>query len=400
VRTAVAVTLLSALAALPSLPLWAKDAPAVEANAAARDLGSAVQSEPSPQTGVTLPAMIGQMIMIGFPGHSTSEEWPRRAARMIQDGRVGGVVLFSGNVTDPAQLKRLIAFLQSGKSPAPFISVDQEGGTIQRLTAAKGFLGLPSAHRVAKLDQIHAYRLYRRSAGELARLGINVSFGPVVDLNINAANPAIGRLGRSYDSDPQRVIAFARQFIDAHNQAGVLTSAKHFPGHGSAGGDPHDRPVDISRTWRSAELEPFRDLIGDEFVDMIMVSHLVHPLFSDGDRPASLSHRAIQGVLRGELGFRGLVVTDDLDMGAITRRYPLEEAAVAAVAAGADLLVIANNRHPDTKIAERITAAISRAIADNRIPRRTVENAYARIAAAKKKLQQHRSYLIGGAPSP
>jgi beta-N-acetylhexosaminidase len=355
---------------------------------------------PPPRSAVPLDAMIGQMIVIGFPGQNPADEWPKRVASMIQDGRIGGVVLFSENVVSPSQLKKLVSSLLPDQALPPFISVDQEGGGVQRLAPIKGFVGLPSAHDIAKLDQIAAYRLYRRNARQLADLGINLNFGPVVDLNVNVANPVIGRLGRSYDRNPERVIAFARHFIGAHDQVGVLTSAKHFPGHGSASADPHHTPVDISQSWKESELDPFRDLIGDNFVEMIMVSHLVHPRFSDRDRPASLSRRAIQDVLRGELGFRGLVVTDDLDMKAITARYSVDKAAVLAAAAGADLIVVANNKKPDAEIAERIRIAISHAVASGDIPRKAIEDAYDRILKVKKKLQDRRLYALSNEKAP
>jgi beta-N-acetylhexosaminidase len=333
--------------------------------------------------------MIGQMILIGFPGQRATAEWPARAARMVRDGRIGGVVLFGHNVVEPAQLKELVsAIADGGHLLRPFIAVDQEGGAIQRLTKAKGFVGLGSAQQIAQQDQIEAFRVYRNTAFELAELGINVNFGPVVDLRTNAVSPSIGRLYRSYGREPKRVIAYARQFIDAHERAGVLASAKHFPGHGSARLDPHDERVDITATWQEEELEPFRDLIGDKFVEMIMVGHLIHPRFSDrNNRPASLSRRTIEGALRGTLGFQGLVVTDDLDMAAISDRYSIEDAAVMAVAAGSDLLIVANTRRPDPMIADRMIGAIAGAVASGRISRERIEAAYQRIVAAKSKLE-------------
>lgn len=381
--------------ALPKLAPARANEPQNPASAGPRRLPAAQQAQ-RPDSGSALRSMIGQMILIGFPGQRASEEWPSRAARMIRDGRIGGVVLFGPNVADPGQLKKLVASLTDGAHPLrPFICVDQEGGAIQRLTRAKGFAGLASAREISRLDQTAAYRAYRRSAAELADLGINVNFGPVVDLNTNTANPAIGRLARSYDQDPEKVIAYARQFIDAHDQAGVLTSAKHFPGHGSAQLDPHsEKLVDISATWQEKELEPFRDLISDKFVEMIMVGHLIHPRFSDGDRPASLSRRTVEGSLRATLGFQGLVVTDDLDMGAIRDRYSIEQAAVMAVEAGSDLLIIANNKNPDPAIADRMIQAIADAVASGRIPQQKIEAAYRRIVAAKKKLESRRSFVM------
>ena len=338
--------------------------------------------------------MIGQMLIIGFPGSSPKEEWPSRIAGMIRDGEIGGVILFGYNIWGPAQVKTLTAsFRAASPGLAPFICIDQEGGQIQRLTRAQGFVGLPSAKRVATMDQAAAYRFYRQSAAELADLGFNVNLGPVVDLNTYPENPAIGRKGRSYAADPKTVIAYAMQFIDAHEQAGVLTAAKHFPGHGSARKDPHREPVDIAATWSEDELDPFRTLIDDHFADMIMVGHLYHPRFSDGLLPASLSRRAITGELRDDLGFKGLIITDDLDMGAVTERYSVEAAAVLAVGAGADLLIVANRPEADADVAPRIIAAVARAVEEGVIPRQTIEDSYRRIVAAKEKLAARRAYL-------
>jgi beta-N-acetylhexosaminidase len=339
--------------------------------------------------------MIGQMILLGFPGTKAAEERPARVARMIRDGEIGGVILFPGNIAAPSQLKALTASLdRAGGSLRPFIGIDQEGGAIQRLTAAKGFAGLASARKVASQDEAAAYRVYRDAAREQAGLGINLNLGPVVDLEVDPASPAIGRLERSFGRDPDRVASFARQFIDAHHDAGVLVAAKHFPGHGSAALDPHEQAVDVGKTWQEAELAPFRDLAADQVADMIMVGHLIHPRFSDGDRPASLSGRAIREVLRGELGFRGLVVTDDLEMGAIQARYGLEEAAVLAVAAGADLMIFANLKQPDPALASRVLDAVSQAVEQGRISRATIEQSYRRILAAKTKIAERRASTI------
>ncbi len=267
---------------------------------------------------------------------------------MIGAGRIGGVILFADNVRSPAQLRTLTAaFAQAGGAAPPFIAIDQEGGSIQRLPRQKGFHPLPSARRMAKKPLCEAYALYLQTATELASLNINVNFGPVVDLDINPDNPAIGRKGRSYDRDPETVVAYAEEFIDAHTAAGVLTAAKHFPGHGSAVRDPHLNVVDIRDTWLPEELTPFAELIADHVIPMIMVGHLIHPRFSDGDRPTSLSRRAITEELRGALGFDGLVVTDDLGMDAIARRFSPEEAAEMAIRAGADILIFANQPAED-----------------------------------------------------
>jgi beta-N-acetylhexosaminidase len=340
--------------------------------------------------------MIGQMILIGFPGTKPQEEWPARIVKMINESRIGGVVLFSYNVVDPVQVKTLnTAFRDAGAKLRPFICVDQEGGSIQRLTRAKGFVGLPGASEISSMNLETAYKLDAQQAHELASLGFNVNFGPVVDLNINPRNPAIGRLGRSYAADPQKVTEYARQFINAHTQANIITAAKHFPGHGSATNDPHDDVVDISKTWRQEELIPYQKLISGKLIDMIMVGHLIEPEFSDTrNTPASLSRRAIEGQLRGKLGFDGLVITDDLDMGAIRNHYSVEQAAVMAIAAGADLIIVANHKQPDPAIADRIIAAVMQAVKDKRISAEQIRQAYQLILSAKLNLSDRRAYVL------
>jgi len=341
-----------------------------------------------PAADAALKAMIGQMILIGFEGRSPEDAGVRRVVGLLRAGEIGGVVLFAGNVESPRQLRRLTSALsRAGAAYPPFIAVDQEGGRVQRLTPAKGFAGLPSADSVARLGPAAAYRLYAEAARELAALGINVNFGPVVDLALAPAGPAIGRLGRSFGTRPSTVAALAYEFLRAHAQAGVLTSLKHFPGHGSARGDSHKGAVDVTATWKESELSPFREL--GSHADMVMVGHLIHPRFSDaGPLPASLSKRAIQGVLRGELGFSGLVVVDDLDMGAVSGAYSLERAAVLAVGAGADLLIVGQQLRRSPRVPERIAGAIEAAVAAGEIDRRAIEASYRRVLRAKAKLKR------------
>jgi beta-N-acetylhexosaminidase len=331
--------------------------------------------------------MIGQMLVIGFPGTSLAEEWPSRVAAMIRKGEIGGVLLLSRNVRSPGQLQTLTrGIAEAGGEVKPFIAIDQEGGAVQRLTRYKGFSGLPAAALVALSDADSAFDLYSRQARELAAQGITVNLGPVVDLDVAPDNPVISGLGRSYGARPEAVMPFARAFIKAHRELGLLTAAKHFPGHGSSAADPHDAVARVTGRWSEAELEPFRQLIEDQpGVPMIMVGHVVLEGFSDGDAPASLSYSAVTKILRGQLGYDGLVITDDLDMGAVRDRYPLEEAFVKAAAAGNDLVLAANNESLDPDLVTRVTEAIAAAVEKGTIPRRQIETSYRRILAAKRR---------------
>jgi beta-N-acetylhexosaminidase len=345
---------------------------------------------PDPESGARaqLRAMIGQMLVIGFPGTSVEEEWPARIAEMIGKGDIGGVLLLGDNIESPEQLRALTGALRGagGKLP-PLIAVDQEGGAVQRLSPYKGFLGAPAAKTVAEADVETAYALYAEQARQLAAEGITVNFGPVADLDLNPDNPIIGRLARSYGDRPEVVASFGRAFIAAHRAAGVLTAAKHFPGHGSGDSDPHDSAINPVSGWQKQELAPFRSLMQEEpRVPMVMVGHLIIDGFSDGDAPASLSRRAVTQVLRKELAFNGLIITDDLDMAAVRERYGREEAFVMAAAAGNDLLLSANRAAPDPELVGKVTTALVAAVEEGRISRAQIEASYRRITAAKRAL--------------
>jgi beta-N-acetylhexosaminidase len=221
----------------------------------------------------------------------------------------------------------------------------------------------------------------------LKALGVNLNLGPVVDLARNRQNPIVARLGRSFGTDPKSVSAFARAFIRAHRQAGVLTAAKHFPGHGSSTEDSHLRAIDLTRSWNETELDPYKMLFATEPPPLVMVGHLHLERFdAKAKTPASLSKDAIEGLLRREIGYTGAVITDDLDMGAIRGSYRLEDAVVLAVTAGADMVLLSNTSRPDSALPERLIARIRAAILDGTIPQRRIEEAYQRIVALKRKL--------------
>lgn len=221
--------------------------------------------------------------------------------------------------------------------------MDQEGGQVERLTKSVGFAEIASAADVAKsMSPQSAQALYENLAQRLASLGFNVNFGPVVDVNVNRSNPIIAKYGRSFSTDPNAVTEYGAAFVRGHKSAGVLTALKHFPGHGSSQADSHLGFADITDTWRDTEYVPFQKLISQNLAQMVMVGHLYHKSFADAannDYPASLSPVAIDGVLRKGLGFQGVVVSDDLEMGAITEHYGFKEAVLAAVRAGNDILL-------------------------------------------------------------
>jgi beta-N-acetylhexosaminidase len=349
--------------------------------------------EPDP----SLDAMIGQMLLIGFHGTSPGGKNARRIAQQIARGQIGGVILMDRNIRSPRQVRTLTSiFLNTGHPLTPIISVDQEGGMVQRLSARKGFKAYPTASTVARLyTPEKARRIYKSMAQELAKSGINLNYGPVLDLNLNRRNPVIGRLGRSYGAKPERVVAYARAFISAHREANVLTSVKHFPGHGSSWSDSHKQFVDLTKTWKDIELEPYRALAREGAIDTLMVGHLYHPAFSKNQRlPATLTSTAIEGWVRGRLGFQGVVITDDLEMGAITRYHNLRTTLIKAVQSGNDILMF-SAAGADPKFVPKATRILHKAVNDGTIARKRVAQAYARIKSLKSRLRANTPWPAG-----
>ena len=335
--------------------------------------------------------MIGQMLMFGFDGTEPDRKGPQAIRRQLCDGTIGGVILLGHNVKSRAQVEALTKLFQgAGAQFTPLIAVDQEGGKVQRLGGPQGYPALPKAAAVArKYAPDKARDLYRDAATVIRDAGFNVNFAPVVDVNTYARNPIIGKYGRSFSAEPGKVIDYARAFIEAHHNAGILTALKHFPGHGSSREDSHKTFVDISRTWaKDAELAPFAALANDpRYGDMVMVGHLYHEdLSPEGRIPATLSARAINGLLREEIGYQGVVVTDDLEMRAVRDNFSYEDTIVKAVLAGNDILLISNSDKPDVALPDRTAAIIKQAVNDGRIGLDVLERAFDRIRLLKKKL--------------
>ncbi len=333
---------------------------------------------------IPLSEKIGQMILIGFRGL----DMPTLLKAEINSGKIGGVILLPYNIKDRSQLSATVKKLRSVKARYPLlVGIDQEGGLIGRLKSANGFPDLPSAQEMAATRSTEeAFSLYLKMAGTLKDVGINLNFAPVVDLNINPNSPVIGRLQRSFSPTPEIVVDYAEAFIRAHKQAGILTCLKHFPGHGSAGKDSHLGLTDVTRTWSEAELIPYRELMKRVMVDLIMTAHIVDqnvdPLY-----PASLSSWQVQERLRDEMGYQGVVITDDLQMGAVGLTYPLEVSVIQAVNSGSDILLFANYYDPDPKIAEKVSAIIIKAVKNGKISPQRIDESFARIRKLKRQVK-------------
>lgn len=344
-----------------------------------------------PVHSATLEEMAGQMIVVGFEGDGAGDASVKAIADELEAGRLGGVMYLKKNVKSLAAVKAMNeVFRDASPELKPFITLDQEGGAVERLTEDVGFTEIPRASVIAAENSPQeAEAIYADMAQKVADLGFTVNFGPVADLNTNPDNQIIAKYGRAFGSDAETVIEYDRAFIQAHRASGLATALKHFPGHGSSTADSHEGFVEITRTWNEDELEPYRVLIAEDLVDMVMVGHLYHADYAEGDgqTPSSLSPRWIDGVLREELGYQGVVISDDLEMGAIRDHFTLEETVVGAVRAGMDILLFSNTGYQRPGLSREVLAILtSEAEADPAFAAR-IEESYQRIVSLKAGLE-------------
>ncbi len=342
---------------------------------------------------LTLEEKIGQMLMVGFYGTSATPK--SQICRDIKQYNLGAVILFdfnpvnkskAKNIASKSQLKKLTQQLQScSRDKKLLIAVDQEGGRVQRLKSKYGFYGMfPKASDVIKMDDNQIKNTFRKMGQELQSVGINYNLAPVVDLDINMKNHVIHELGRSFGEDPKIVAKYADTFIKEMHHNGVLTSVKHFPGHGSSVGDTHKGFVDVTNLWKKIELEPYRLL--KENADTVMVAHVFNKKL-DTKYPASLSFKTITKVLRGELEYRGVVITDDLQMGAIRQKYGLKNTLKLAINAGNDILLIGNQLDPKkVNSTKKLVQTITALIEAGEVKEEKIYKAYRRIQILKTKL--------------
>lgn len=326
---------------------------------------------------------IGQMLMVGLPNAGAAKD---TLVRDIVDRNVGGVLMFAYNIPSPGQIRDLNAELQSYRQNDPLlIAVDQEGGVVARLNERNGYRKTHTAATLGETfrseDSTRAQA--RTMAGWLRDAGFNVNLAPVVDVKVDPLSPAIARLNRSYSSDEQTVVDHAGWVIDEFSRERIATAVKHFPGHGSAREDSHDGFTDISATWQARELHPFRELIRTGYSGMIMTGHLFKRDW-DTRYPVSLSRHAITDILRGELGFDGVVISDELFMGAIQDNYGFDEAVVQAINAGTDILLFNTNLYNKRSLSRYVIDLVSRKVASGDIEAARIDAAYARIQRLKR----------------
>lgn len=342
---------------------------------------------------VTLDEKIGQMLMVGFKGFEVSDT--SHVVRDIQTFHTGGIILFdydvpSGtpnrNIDNENQVTQLIDDLQQLSDTPLFIAVDQEGGQVARLKTARGFLPTKSAEELGEINNPDTTRYYAsQMAGQLQHLGFNVNFAPVVDLNTNPMNPVIGQLDRSFSPDPDVVTRHASIFLGEFNRQGVLGVLKHFPGHGSAWNDSHVGMADVTDTWEEIELEPYKNLVEMDEPFAVMTAHVFNENL-DEELPATLSHHVQTEILRNQIGFEGVLFSDDMQMDAIRSFYGLETSIKNAINAGVDVLVFANNSVYDREIIPTSISIIKNLIDEGEITLEMINESYERIIAAKENL--------------
>jgi beta-N-acetylhexosaminidase len=335
---------------------------------------------------------IGQMFLVGFDGLAMDRDHP--AVEAIARHRLGGVILFDRNVdgsrqniASPAQLAELTAMLQSYAEIPLLIATDQEGGRVCRLKEENGFPAFASPRQLGeKEDPLETYRHAGRLAAVLAECGINMNLAPVVDLDLNPENPIIGRYERSFGRETGQVVSRAAAFIRAHHERGIACCLKHFPGHGSAAADSHLGFVDITGQWREIELDPYIELFGVGLADAVMTAHVVNRRLDSRGLPATLSEAMISSLLRGRLGFDGVVISDDLQMKAISSRWGFAEAVRKAVLAGVDLLLVGNNLIRDPDAAAKGIRAVEQLLDEKVISEERLASSIERIAVLKGKI--------------
>ena len=290
---------------------------------------------------------IGRMLVVGFEGDSVDEN--STIAQKILQYNLGGVILFdrfyndrtkTKNISSPKQLQELTKELKSFATKPLLISVDQEGGKVARLKPKYGFSKIPSAFDIAKLSTKEAQSIYDTQSQMLQNAGINTNFAPVVDLDINPKNKVISGLHRSY-GDVTSVTKYAQILMKSQEKKGIISVLKHFPGHGSSDGDSHKGFVDVTKSWSVEELRPYINFIKKGSVDMIMTAHVFNSRI-DKKYPATLSYKTNQEILRSVLSYRGVIISDDMQMKAISKDYSLKESVTLAINAGVDILLFGN----------------------------------------------------------
>jgi len=328
---------------------------------------------------------VGDMLLLGFIGSHAETEGADIIDAHLASNRIGGVLFLRHNARSREGAEGSAARFREANAGA-WMAIDQEGGLVQRLSRDMGYTWIPRAMQVVNERGLSgAEDLYTTGGRELRAAGFNMNLAPVADVH-DPDNSVIGRHGRAYGTDGETIAAYAGAFIDAFEASGVACAIKHFPGHGRSRGDSHDGFVDISESWSDAELAPFRELIDGGRAHLIMGGHLTNRQLDPSGQPATFSGPILNTLLRQQLGFTGVVMTDDLDMGAIRENYSQREAVLRSIEAGNDMIMLSNSAAPDAELPQRIVGWVEAAIAEGRLTEHRINQSVARLAVLKQRV--------------
>lgn len=335
----------------------------------------------------SLDIKIGQLIIFGFYGTHINHSNP--VLQAVSEGKVGSILLYGRNIAKKNAADSLRQLIQTFQQAAPiplFISIDQEGGKVNRLRPELGFPNMPSAFWLGNLNQQDSTFHYGKViAATLQQLGINLNYAPVLDVH-RAECPVLGARERCFSANVQQVANHAGWMVDAHHAYNVKTVLKHFPGHGSSLADSHLGVADVTRTWQASELFPYQQLIRDNKADAIMTAHIVNGQLEPSLLPATLSKKIMTGLLRDSLGFKGVIFSDDMQMKAISEQYKLEESIYLALEAGVDVLMFSNNI-PGVKdyAPDNIHRIVKQLVLSGKIAPERIDASYQRVMALKNR---------------
>lgn len=340
--------------------------------------------------------LAGKMLMVGFRGIEVNDS--SLIIQQIKSLNLGGVILFDydvpshsrpRNIVSIEQVRRLTTALQLASENTLLIAVDEEGGQISRFKPGYGFHKSVTAQYLGAVNREDTTLFWSGvTADKLVVSGCNVNFAPDVDVNVNPECPVIGKLERSFSHDEGIVSQQAKWWIAGHHQKGILCAVKHFPGHGSAQTDSHKGFTDVTSGWSEKELIPFQQLINWGLCDMVMTAHVFNAKL-DVLWPATLSDSVVTGLLRNKLGFNGVVVSDDMHMGAIENNYSLEIAVERALYAGIDLLVFSNNgKTYNAHCPEKVVEVICKLVEEGKVSIERLQQSVDRIELMLQKVDK------------
>ncbi len=339
----------------------------------------------SPVFALDIDEMTGQMIMVGFIGDTINSKGFKEVLSEVEKGEITGVIFFQDNIKNKEEFIKMTSALKNSKAKyKPLIAIDMEGGYVQRMNENNGFKNYKSAKKIGELSTEEAFQEYMDMAQELSEANINLNLAPCVDLAVNK-DSIIEQKERSYSNNPKIVSEYAKMFINAHYINKIITSLKHFPGHGSPTGDTHLGFVDGTNSYTDDELVPYIYSANLNPMQTVMVSHLFNKNIDD-KYPASLSYKTIEKFLRVQTDFKGVVITDDLDMGAIRKNYELDEIVSLSINAGENILLFSNRDKHDKDLVKKINIIIKNALVEGNIVPENILGSFNKIKKLKERL--------------